>query len=147
MTVLSRIEQEGIPGRECIACVCHLIGIDMLDGKLGIVKIIAPVQDPNDIVFIQLYPVNPVSGEYTLSSPIFKEIEIELPDKKTFRISAPDASPENKYIKSVRLNGKELETPFISHEDIMNGGTLDFELTDKPCYYCFSGQVVEQQKQ
>ena len=93
------------------------------------------------------YPVNPVSGEYTLSSPIFKEIEIELPDKKTFRISAPDASPENKYIKSVRLNGKELETPFISHEDIMNGGTLDFELTDKPCYNCFSGQVVEQQKQ
>ena len=93
------------------------------------------------------YPVNPVSGEYTLSSPIFKGIEIELPDKKTFRISAPDASPENKYIKSVRLNGKELETPFISHEDIMNGGTLDFELTDKPCYNCFSGQVVEQQKQ
>ena len=80
------------------------------------------------------YPVNPASGEYALSSPVFKEIEITLPDKKIFRIAAPDASLKNKYIKSAWLNGKRLETPFISHEDIMNGGTLEFELTDRPCY-------------
>lgn len=84
-----------------------------------------------------IYPVNPVSGEYALSSPMFKKAEIQLSDGKEFVIKADKASESNKYIKSVSLNGKKLERPFISHEDIMKGGVLKFELVDRPCYDCF----------
>ena len=39
-------------------------------------------------------------------------------------------SKDNKYITSVKLNGKELETPFFTHDDIVNGA--DFEITMSP---------------
>lgn len=78
------------------------------------------------------YPVNPVSGEYALSSPIFRKIEIEVGDGRSFVIKAPKASKVNKYIKEVRLNGKRLESPFITHEDIISGGLLEFDLVDRP---------------
>lgn len=88
------------------------------------------------------YPVNPASGEYALSSPIFKRISISLLGDKVFTILAPKASKKNKYISSVRLNGAVLNRPFILHEDIMRGGTLEFDLTDKPCPDCFpDGQL------
>lgn len=85
------------------------------------------------------YPVNPPSGEYSLSSPIFEKVEIQLPDEKKFVIIADNASKSNKYIKSVSLNGEKLDKPFISHNQIIKGGILRFELTDRPCYDCFSG--------
>ena len=78
------------------------------------------------------YPVNPVSGEYALSSPMFSKVEIALPDGESFVIKAPSASKRNKYIKEVRLNGKMLDRPFVTHEDIMAGGVLEFDLTDRP---------------
>lgn len=40
-------------------------------------------------------------------------------------------------IKAAKLNGKPLDAPFISHEDIMNGGRLEFEMTDRPVKDCF----------
>lgn len=79
------------------------------------------------------YPVNPVSGEYALSSPIFEQIEITLPGDKSFVVKAPGASKKNKYIRSVRLNGELLARPFITHEQLARGGELAFELTDRPC--------------
>ncbi len=78
------------------------------------------------------YPVNPVSGEYALSSPMFSKVDIALPDGESFVIKAPAASKRNKYIKEVRLNGKKLDRPFITHEDIVAGGVLEFDLTDRP---------------
>lgn len=78
------------------------------------------------------YPVNPASGEFAITSPIFSKVEISLPDGKVFTIKAPGASKENKYIASARLDGKALERPFISYEDIMSGATLELRLVDKP---------------
>lgn len=83
------------------------------------------------------YPVNPVSGEYAISSPIFRKTVIRLSDGMKFIIKAPEASKRNKYIKEARLNGKRLTRPFITHEDIISGGILELELTDKPVYDCF----------
>ena len=40
--------------------------------------------------------------------------------------------PANKYVKEVKLNGKVLKAPFISHSDIINGGKLEFIMTDQP---------------
>jgi len=79
-----------------------------------------------------IYPVTPGLPFYTLTSPIFEEAVIALPDGKQFTIKAPGASRQNKYIQNVSLNGKELDTPFITHEQIMQGGTLLFNLSNRP---------------
>lgn len=75
-----------------------------------------------------LYPVCPGTPYYSLSSPVFSKAEIRLENGKTFTIVAKNASPENIYVKSVSLNGKRLKRMEITHEDIMQGGTLTFEM-------------------
>lgn len=77
--------------------------------------------------FYQLCPGIPV---YTLGRPMVNRAVIHVKGG-TFEIVAKNNSATNKYIQEVRLNGKLLETPFITHEDIVNGGTLEFTMTDK----------------
>ncbi|MDR2887466.1 MAG: GH92 family glycosyl hydrolase [Bacteroidales bacterium] len=78
------------------------------------------------------YPVTPGSGEYAIGSPFFETVKIKLPDGKTFKIIAKGSSAKNKYIQSAKLNGNELNRPFITHSDIMNGGNLQLIMGDKP---------------
>ena len=75
------------------------------------------------------YPVNPVSGEYVLGAPQLPKISLNLPENKTFTVEARNLSVANKYVQNVSLNGKPLEQNFITHQDIMNGGLLVFEMT------------------
>lgn len=86
------------------------------------------------VVFSALgfYPVTPGSTEYAIGSPIFPEASVRLSNGKQFRIIARGASAENKYIQSARLNGKALERPFITHDDIMSGGRLELEMGSRP---------------
>lgn len=77
------------------------------------------------------YPVNPVSGDYEIGTPMFPEMKIEFADNKIFTILARNVSRENCYVKSVKLNGKILTESFITHDDIVKGGVLEFEMTDK----------------
>ena len=77
------------------------------------------------------YPVNPVSGEYETGTPMFPEMKIKFADNKIFTILARNVSRENCYVKSVKLNGKVLTESFITHDDIVKGGVLEFEMTDK----------------
>ena len=51
---------------------------------------------------------------------------LHLPEGKTFTITAHNLSKENKYIESIKLNGVEYDKNYITHEDIMNGGTLEY---------------------
>ncbi len=78
------------------------------------------------------YPVTPGSGEYAIGSPFFRKIHIHLPDGRTFTVVAENCSQKDKYIQSATLNGKELNKPFISHTDIMQGGQLHFIMGDRP---------------
>jgi predicted alpha-1,2-mannosidase len=77
------------------------------------------------------YPVTPGNPVYSIGSPMFKHVSIDLGNGKTFVIEAPNASEENKYIQSATLNGEELNSPFISHEDLMNDGKLHLEMGPK----------------
>lgn len=77
------------------------------------------------------YPVIPGSNEYLLTTPLFSHATISLPDNKTLEIKANNPE-KNTYIKSVKLNGKEIEDYFITHSQIMEGGILEFSLTDSP---------------
>jgi len=77
------------------------------------------------------YPVNPTDGNYVFGTPLFKEVTINLPDKKTFTVKATDLSDQNIYIQKVLLNGKETNKGYISHRQILEGGTLEFQMGNK----------------
>ncbi|WP_270212616.1 GH92 family glycosyl hydrolase [Phocaeicola coprocola] len=77
------------------------------------------------------YPVNPVSGEYVFGAPQLPEFVLHLADGKTFTIKAEGLSEDNKYVKSITLNGEPYTKNFISHADIVKGGTLVYQMTDK----------------
>ncbi len=78
------------------------------------------------------YPVNPAQGAYTFGSPMFNKATINLENGKQFNIETINNSNENKYIQSVVLNGKELAENFITHKDIMNGGSIVFKMGSEP---------------
>lgn len=83
----------------------------------------------NSMGFYQVCPGKPV---YSIGRPIFDKVVINLPENKTFTITALNNSKENKYIQAVKLNGKDLVTPFFEHKDMINGGTLEFVMTNQP---------------
>ncbi|WP_298514775.1 GH92 family glycosyl hydrolase [uncultured Kordia sp.] len=76
------------------------------------------------------YSVTPGNNEYIIGTPLFDKATINLENGKTFTIIANNISKENKYIKSATLNGKNHSKTFINHQDIMNGGSLVFEMTN-----------------
>ena len=78
------------------------------------------------------YPVTPGSADYALGSPLVKEAKIHLENGKTLSITANNQSKENVYVKSISINGKPIEGTSISHQDIMNGGKIIFEMSNQP---------------
>lgn len=78
------------------------------------------------------YPVCPGAGEYVLGAPYLPYIRLNLENGKTFEIKAPRVSSRNRYVKSVRLNGKKYEGQTIRYSDILAGGVLEFEMASSP---------------
>lgn len=78
------------------------------------------------------YPVNPASGEYVIGTPMLEEAVIQLPGGKNFTIKAPRKKENEIYIRSMKLNGKKHTKNYITHQDIMNGGTLEFVMSASP---------------
>ena len=78
------------------------------------------------------YPVTPGSVDYAIGTPRFAKTTINLKDGKTFVVEAKNISGENFYIQSAMLNGKELTRSYITHTEIMAGGTLVFEMGSTP---------------
>jgi putative alpha-1,2-mannosidase len=77
------------------------------------------------------YQVSPGIPVYTLGRPMVNKASMHVKGG-IFEIVATNNSPANKYVKEVKLNGKVLKAPFISHSDIINGGKLEFIMTDQP---------------
>jgi predicted alpha-1,2-mannosidase len=86
------------------------------------------------------YPVTPADPNFAIGAPQFEEITLNLKrggSPKTFRISAKNISDRNFYIKSVKLDGQPLATPFITYQQILDGNHLEFDMTDTPNYKAF----------
>lgn len=81
---------------------------------------------------IGFYPVNPSSGMYVFGSPQFDEVKIHLPNNKKFTVTSINNSDSNIYIQSVKLNGKDYRYSYITHNDIIKGGNLVFEMGKSP---------------
>ena len=77
------------------------------------------------------YPVCPGSGEYVLGAPYLPYIKINLENGRTFEIKAPGVSAKKRYVGSVRLNGKKYDGRTIFYSDILAGGVLEFEMTER----------------
>lgn len=82
------------------------------------------------------YPVNPDSGIYVLGSPVVTKAVIHLDRDKyhgrTFTVTAKNNSADNIYVQSVTLNGKPLTRPWITHDELISGGTLRFVMGSQP---------------
>ena len=77
------------------------------------------------------YPVNPVEGKYQLGTPLFSKVTLKVGPEKRFVITANKENDKFIYSEKVLLNGKKLDRSWITHEEIMEGGELEFILTDK----------------
>lgn len=78
------------------------------------------------------YPVTPGIPEYTIGSPVFENVSISLPNKKQFTVIAHNSSVVNKYIQQAKFNGKPLNKPTFTHQQLTDGGTLELFMGPKP---------------
>jgi predicted alpha-1,2-mannosidase len=78
------------------------------------------------------YPVNPGQPIYALVSPLFERATIHLENRKDFTVEATRQTPTDIYIQSATLNGKSLDRAWISHDEIVKGGLLRFQLGARP---------------
>lgn len=79
-----------------------------------------------------LYQVDPAKGEFQFGSPAMKKAVVNVGEGKTFTVVAENNSPENIYVQSAALNGVVLDRTYITYEEIMAGGTLEFVMGPKP---------------
>lgn len=78
------------------------------------------------------YPITPGIPWYTIGSPVFEEVSIDLPNGNQFTVKAQNSSDLNKYIQSAQFNGVDMEIPWFSHEDLLEGGKLSLVMGPKP---------------
>jgi predicted alpha-1,2-mannosidase len=78
------------------------------------------------------YPVTPATDQYVLGAPLFKKATIHLENGKTIDINADNNSDENRYVKSLKFNGKKYSKNWLSHEELMKGATLKFDMISQP---------------
>jgi predicted alpha-1,2-mannosidase len=78
------------------------------------------------------YPVSPGRPVYDIGSPIFDEVRINVGHGKWFTIRAKNVSALNKYIQSAQLNARPLNKPWFTHQDLSQGGVLEFQMGSEP---------------
>ena len=77
------------------------------------------------------YPMNPVSGEFVFGAPQIPLARIDVGNGKTFTMEAKNLSEENLYVEKIELNGQAYDKKFITYQDIMNGSSLVFYMTNE----------------
>ena len=77
------------------------------------------------------YPFNAGSAEYTIGTPLFQKATLHLAGGKDFTILAPRKSDKAIYVKGVKLNGQKITDWTLTHKQIISGGTLQFQMSEK----------------
>ena len=78
------------------------------------------------------YSVTPASDQYALGAPLFKKLTINLEDGKTVTINAPKNSADNKFVKTLSINGKPYSFNWLSHKALLGGEELNFDMVPVP---------------
>jgi predicted alpha-1,2-mannosidase len=74
-----------------------------------------------------MYPEVPGVAGFALHSPQVAGATITLENGKTIAITAAGA-PTSNYVQSLQVNGKAVNTPWLSYSDVSNGGTLSYAM-------------------
>ncbi len=80
------------------------------------------------------YPASMGSGEYTIGSPLFDSVTVNMDNGKTITIKANNNSKENVYVQSMTLNGEPYTKNYLTHEDLADGAEIVFEMGSEPNY-------------
>lgn len=78
------------------------------------------------------YPITPGRPVYTIGSPVFSKVTINLSNGKQFKMVANNCSVINKYIQSAKFNSRALNKPWFTHAQLVSGGELELEMGPKP---------------
>lgn len=78
------------------------------------------------------YPVCPGSGEYVIGAPYLPYLKVRMGSGKVLEIKAPAVSDRNRYIQKVLWNGKQYDYCYLTYEQLMEGGTLEFIMGPRP---------------
>lgn len=78
------------------------------------------------------YTVCPGTDQYVLGTPLFKSVKLHLENGKTVTIDAPNNSCENRYVKSMKLNGKNHTNNYLTHEQLMKGARIQYQMDAVP---------------
>ncbi len=78
------------------------------------------------------YPVCPGTGQYVLGAPYLPSIRLRLENGRTLEIRAPNVSAENRYVQSLSIDGRPCDRMYITHDELMKGGVLEFSMGPKP---------------
>lgn len=77
------------------------------------------------------YPVTPGSGEYSIGTPFFTKVRLRMENGRELVIEAPGSSDDCKYIGGASINGKELDKPWFTHEEIKDGATIKMKMSGR----------------
>jgi predicted alpha-1,2-mannosidase len=80
---------------------------------------------------VGLYQVEPAGGRFVIGSPLADEATIDVGNGKRFRVVARNNGPRNIYPVNITLNGVPLDRPYIDFAEIVAGGELVLEMSDK----------------
>ncbi len=81
---------------------------------------------------IGFYSYNVGSGEYIISSPRYDKVTVHLDNGNDLTVIAHNNSDENVYIQSCKINGQPYDKLYFTHEQIMSGMTVEFEMGPNP---------------
>jgi putative alpha-1,2-mannosidase len=78
------------------------------------------------------YPVCPGTDQYVLGAPLFKKMTIRLENGRSVVINAASNSSENRYVRSLNLNQKLQDKNYVTHDQLLNGAVLNFQMQKDP---------------
>jgi predicted alpha-1,2-mannosidase len=78
-----------------------------------------------------MYPMNPASGEYIFGFPLIEKATIQLPGNKQLQIKVTKRLVKKPLgIERIKLNGKEIPVRSVTHNQILNGGVLEYIINE-----------------
>lgn len=78
------------------------------------------------------YTVCPGTDQYVLGTPLFKSVKLHLENGKTVTIEAVNNSFENRYIKTMKVNGKNYTRNYLTHDQLMKGIKIQYQMDAVP---------------
>ena len=78
------------------------------------------------------YPVCPGTDEYILGSPLFKSVKVNLENGKQIIIKSTNNNKQNRYVSSMKVNGKNYSKNYLTHGDLIKGAKIDFNMSANP---------------